>query len=102
MKARFAHFAQMPRLFTMKTAQGNLPQDLPSPPTFSKSNPNDQPIVYIALMSDSMTRGQVYDLAYTQVAQRISILNGVSRVDVYGTKSAVRIKAFPRRSCCRS
>jgi HAE1 family hydrophobic/amphiphilic exporter-1 len=76
-------------------AQGNLPQDLPSPPTFSKSNPNDQPIVYIALMSDTMTRGQVYDLAYTQVAQRISILNGVSRVDVYGTKSAVRIKADP-------
>jgi hydrophobic/amphiphilic exporter-1 (mainly G- bacteria), HAE1 family len=82
-------------------AQGNLPQDLPSPPTFSKSNPNDQPIVYIALMSDSMTRGQVYDLAYTQVAQRISILNGVSRVDVYGTKSAVRIKADPSALAAR-
>jgi HAE1 family hydrophobic/amphiphilic exporter-1 len=76
-------------------AQGNLPQDLPSPPTFSKSNPNDQPIVYIALLSDSLTRGQVYDIAYTQVAQRISIISGVSRVDVYGTKSAVRIKADP-------
>ena len=76
-------------------AAGNLPQDLPAPPTFTKTNPNDQPIVYIALMSNSMTRGQLYDLAYTQVAQRISILSGVSKVDVYGTKSAIRIKADP-------
>ncbi|HLL89775.1 MAG TPA: efflux RND transporter permease subunit, partial [Tepidisphaeraceae bacterium] len=82
-------------------AQGSLPQDLPSPPTFSKTNPNDQPIVYIALISDSMTKGQVYDLAYTQVAQRISILNGVSRVDVYGTKSAIRIKADPSALAAR-
>src|SRR6185503_17999631 len=35
-------------------ATGNLPSDLPSPPTFSKSNPNDQPIMYIALVSDTM------------------------------------------------
>src|SRR5262245_19811515 len=74
-------------------ATGNLPVDLPSPPTFSKTNPNDQPIMYIALTSDSVTAGQLYDYASTQVGQRISILPGVSRVDVYGTKSAVRIKA---------
>ena len=76
-------------------ATGSLPQDLPSPPTFTKTNPNDQPIMYIALVSDSMTKGQLYDLAYTRVAQRISILNGVSRVDVYGSKSAIRIQANP-------
>lgn len=82
-------------------ATGNLPQDLPSPPTFSKTNPNDQPIIYIALMSDTMTKGQIYDLAYTQVAQRMSIVSGVSRVDVYGTKSAVRIKADPSALAAR-
>src|SRR5580765_5948389 len=76
-------------------ATGSLPVDLPSPPTFSKTNPNDQPIQYIALTSDSVTAGQLYDYASTQVAQRISILPGVSRVDVYGTKAAVRIKADP-------
>ncbi|MGH7177933.1 MAG: efflux RND transporter permease subunit [Tepidisphaeraceae bacterium] len=76
-------------------ATGNLPVDLPSPPTFTKTNPNDQPILYIALVSDSLTRGQLYDLANTQVQQRISILSGVSQVQVYGTKSAVRIKADP-------
>ena len=76
-------------------ATGSLPVDLPSPPTFSKTNPNDQPIMYIALTSDSITAGQLYDYANTQVGQRISILPGVSRVAVFGTKSAIRIKADP-------
>src|SRR5437762_3234693 len=76
-------------------AIGSLPADLPSPPTYSKSNPNDQPIMYIALTSDSVTPGQLYDYASTQVGQRISILPGVSRVNVFGTKSAIRIKANP-------
>jgi HAE1 family hydrophobic/amphiphilic exporter-1 len=76
-------------------AIGSLPADLPSPPTYSKSNPNDQPIMYIALTSDSVTPGQLYDYASTQVGQRLSILAGVSRVNVFGTKSAIRIKANP-------
>jgi HAE1 family hydrophobic/amphiphilic exporter-1 len=76
-------------------ATGALPVDLPSPPTFSKTNPSDQPIMYIAMTSDSMTRGQLYNYASTQVGQRISIVPGVSRVDVFGTKSAIRIKADP-------
>src|SRR6266480_1796779 len=76
-------------------ATGSLPVDLPSPPTYSKTNPNDQPIMYIALTSDSVTRGQLYDYGSTQIGQRISILPGVSRVNVYGTKSAIRIKANP-------
>jgi len=76
-------------------ALGSLPADLPSPPTYSKSNPNDQSIMYIALTSDSVTSGQLYDYASTQVGQRISILPGVSQVNVFGSKSAIRIKANP-------
>src|SRR3984957_780119 len=76
-------------------AAGSLPLDLPSPPTFAKTNPNDQAIQYIALTSNSVTSGELYDYASTEVQQRITILPGVSRVDVYGTKSAVRIKANP-------
>jgi HAE1 family hydrophobic/amphiphilic exporter-1 len=76
-------------------ASGSLPVDLPSPPTFTKTNPNDQPIQYIALTSNSVTSGKLYDYASTEVQQRISILPGVSRVDVYGSKSAVRIEANP-------
>ena len=76
-------------------ATGSLPVDLPSPPTYSKTNPNDQPIMYIALTSDSVTAGRLYDYGSTQVGQRISILPGVSSVNVFGTKSAVRIKVDP-------
>jgi HAE1 family hydrophobic/amphiphilic exporter-1 len=76
-------------------ASGSLPVDLPSPPTFSKTNPNDQAIQYIALTSNSVTSGELYNYASTEVQQRISIVKGVSRVDLYGTKSAVRIKANP-------
>ena len=82
-------------------ATGNLPTDLPSPPTYSKTNPNDQPILYIALTSDSVTQGQLYDYGSTQVGQRISILPGVSSVNVYGTKSAVRIKVDPSKMWAR-
>jgi hydrophobic/amphiphilic exporter-1 (mainly G- bacteria), HAE1 family len=76
-------------------AISSLPADLPSPPTYSKTNPNDQPIMYIAMTSDSVTPGQLYDYASTHVGQRLSILPGVSQVNVYGTKSAIRIKANP-------
>jgi HAE1 family hydrophobic/amphiphilic exporter-1 len=76
-------------------AISSLPPDLPSPPTYSKTNPNDQPLMYIAMVSNSVTRGQLYDYASTQVGQRLSILPGVSQVAVYGTKSAIRIKANP-------
>ncbi|HEU4766343.1 MAG TPA: efflux RND transporter permease subunit [Pyrinomonadaceae bacterium] len=80
---------------------GNLPADLPSPPTYSKTNPNDQPIMYLAMVSDSVTSGQLFDYASTNVAQRLSILPGVSQVAVYGTKSAIRIKAKPREMWAR-
>ena len=76
-------------------ATGSLPPDLPSPPSYSKSNPNDQPIMYIALTSDSVTPGQLYEYASTQVGQRLSILPGVSQVLVFGSKSAIRVKADP-------
>ena len=82
-------------------ATGSLPADLPSPPTYSKTNPNDQPIMYIAMVSDSVTTGQLYDYASTQVGQRISILPGVSQVNVFGTKSAIRIKANPKELWAR-
>src|SRR5688572_24101258 len=54
-----------------------LPIDMPSAPTFSKTNPNDRAIMYVALTSSSMTPGQLYDFASTQVAQRVSIVSGV-------------------------
>lgn len=82
-------------------AQGNLPPDLPSPPTLRKTNPNDQPILYIGMTSDSVTEGNLYEYASTQLAQEISLVPGVSQVNVYGAKSAIRIKANPSAMAAR-
>src|ERR1700731_1450928 len=76
-------------------ATAQLPVDLPSPPTFTKTNPNDQPVMYIALTSDTLTDGDLYKYATTQVQQRVNILPGVSQVQIFGVKSAIRIKANP-------
>src|SRR5262249_40398718 len=54
-----------------------------------------------SMTSDSVTLGQLYDYANTQLGQRISILPGVSRVIVFGTKSAIRVKADPSAMAAR-
>ncbi len=85
----------------IQQAASALPADLPSPPTLSKQNPNEQPILYIALTSESLTYGQIYDFANTLVAQRISIIDGVSKVDLFGSKGAIRVKANPSKLAVR-
>src|SRR6266550_4535101 len=79
----------------IQRATGKLPLDLPSPPTFTKTNPNDQAIYLLGLLSDTLTDGDLYKYASTAVAQRIAILPGVSQVNIYGVQSAIRIKADP-------
>ncbi|MGE9296752.1 MAG: efflux RND transporter permease subunit [Puniceicoccales bacterium] len=78
-------------------AQGNLPTDLPSPPSYTKTNPNAQPVIYLGLVSSTMTEGDIYDYAFTEVAQRLQLINGVSAVDVYGSKRAVQIQLDPQK-----
>jgi HAE1 family hydrophobic/amphiphilic exporter-1 len=79
----------------MQRASGQLPNDLPSPPRFEKANPNDSPVMYIALTSDTLTDGDLYKYATSQVQQRITILPGVSQVQIFGVKSAIRVKVDP-------
>jgi HAE1 family hydrophobic/amphiphilic exporter-1 len=83
-------------------AEAELPVDLPSPPTFPNTTPHDQPLIYVGMASDSVTEGQLWDYASTQVGERISILPGVSQVAVYGAQSAVRIKADPSAMAARN
>lgn len=85
----------------IQRATGKLPIDLPSPPTFSKTNPNDQAVYLIGLMSDTLTDGDLYKYASTVVGQRIAILPGVSQVNIYGVQSAIRIKADPAALAAR-
>jgi HAE1 family hydrophobic/amphiphilic exporter-1 len=76
-------------------AQSNLPQDLPNPPTYEKFNPSDAPIYYIVLYSDQLTQGDLYDYANQLVGRKLSMLEGVSKVQVYGSKRAVRVQFDP-------
>src|SRR3989475_2791351 len=79
----------------IQRATGRLPIDLPSPPTFTKTNPNDQAVYLLGLLSDTLTDGDLYKYASTVVAQRMAILPGVSQVNIYGVQGAIRIKADP-------
>ena len=80
----------------INAAQGVLPDDLPTPPIYSKTNPADAPIMTLALVSDTIPLTQVEDLADTRLAQKISQLPGVGLVSISGgQKPAVRIQANP-------
>lgn len=81
----------------IQRAMGNLPADLPSPPSFTKDNPNDMPIYIISVTSDGMTAGEMYDYAYSQVAQQLNMVEGVSKVDIYAVPRAVRIEVDAKK-----
>ncbi len=81
----------------ISAAQSKLPADLPNPPTYDKNNPSDQPIMYIMVTSDTLTPGQVYDYAYRYISKRLSTIEGVSKVDTWGSKTAIRIQAHPEK-----
>ena len=73
-----------------------LPRDLPSPPTYSKVNPADTPVLTLGITSDSLPLSRVQDLADTNLAQKISQLPGVGLVTISGgQKPAVRVQADP-------
>src|SRR5213076_2742076 len=80
----------------INAAQTYLPQGLPSPPIYSKSNPADAPILTLALTSKTFPLAQVEDFADTRLAQKISQLPGVGLVSISGgQKPSVRIQANP-------
>ncbi|MEO8594994.1 MAG: efflux RND transporter permease subunit, partial [Candidatus Solibacter sp.] len=73
-----------------------LPAGMPSAPTFRKVNPADQPILNLALYSPTLPLSAVDDFAETMVGQRISMINGVAQVNVFGgQKYAVRAQLDP-------
>lgn len=83
-------------------ANRQLPRDMPSPPTYSKVNPADQPILYLALTSDTLPLSAVDEYAQTLCAQRISMIKGVAQVSVYGAQTyAVRVQLDPDKLASR-
>jgi len=78
-------------------AAKQLPQNMPTPPTYNKVNPADQPVLYLALRSPTLPISTVYEYADTFIAQRISMISGVAQVQVFGSqKFAVRAQLDPR------
>jgi hydrophobe/amphiphile efflux-1 (HAE1) family protein len=80
----------------INAAAGVLPRTMPNPPTYSKVNPSDQPILTLALTSDSLPLEKVNDLADTLLAQKLSEVSGVGLVTIEGNqKPAVRVRINP-------
>jgi HAE1 family hydrophobic/amphiphilic exporter-1 len=78
-------------------ANADLPQGMPTPPTYRKVNPADKAILYLGLSSSTLPLSTVDSFAETQLAERISMINGVAQVQVYGAqKYAVRVQLDPR------
>jgi multidrug efflux pump len=80
----------------INAARGQLPANLPSNPNWRKQNPSDAPILIVALTSDVMTKPQMYDVADSILAQKLSQLDGVGNVFVGGSsRPAVRVEVNP-------
>ena len=80
----------------INAARGVLPTGMPNPPTYSKVNPADTPILTLELTSDSLPLEKVNDLADTTLAQKLSEVTGVGLVTIEGNqKPAVRVQVNP-------
>src|SRR5437763_3722406 len=74
-----------------------LPPGMPSPPTFRKVNPADQPVIYLAITSRTMPLYQLNEYADNMMAQRISTVPGVAQVQLFGSqKYAVHVQVDPK------
>ncbi len=79
-------------------AARQLPPNMPSPPTYRKVNPADFPVVFLAMSSDTLPLSTVDNYAENMMAQRISTVNGVAQVNVFGAQPyAVRIQVDPNK-----
>jgi HAE1 family hydrophobic/amphiphilic exporter-1 len=82
----------------INAATGQLPANLPNPPTFRKINPADAPILIMAVQSDALPLTEVNDYADNILAQQISQISGVGLVNIGGAqKPAVRIQVDPTK-----
>ncbi|MGE5815171.1 MAG: efflux RND transporter permease subunit [Acidobacteriota bacterium] len=82
--------------------QRSLPPGMPAPPSYQKVNPADAPILFLTLSSPTLQLSQVDEYAETMVAQRLSMVNGVAQVSVFGAqKYAVRVDVDPAELAAR-
>ncbi len=83
-------------------AAKQLPPNMPTPPSYQKVNPADQPVLYLSLSSPTLPLSRVDEYAETLLAQRISMVSGVAQVQVFGSqKYAVRVQVDPKALATR-
>src|SRR5258706_1168496 len=83
-------------------ASRQLPPNMPTPPTYNKVNPADQPVLFMALTSDTLPLSTVDEYGETLLAQRISMVNGVAQVFVFGAQTyAVHVQLDPKALASR-
>ena len=86
----------------ISSAGRQLPPEMPAPPSFRKVNPADSPVLFLALSSPTLPLSTIDEFANTLLAQRISMINGVAQVSVYGSqKYAVRVQIEPNALAAR-
>src|SRR6478672_4366450 len=79
-----------------------LPAGMPTPPSFRKVNPGDSPIISLFLTSPTMRLSDLDEYAESMMAQRISMVDGVAQVQVFGAaKYAVRVQVDPNELASR-
>jgi hydrophobic/amphiphilic exporter-1 (mainly G- bacteria), HAE1 family len=79
-----------------------LPPGMPSPPSFRKVNPGDSPVIFLFVTSPTMRLSDLDEYAETKIAQRISMVEGVAQVQVFGSaKFAVRVQVDPNTLASR-
>src|SRR5262249_32797031 len=87
----------------INAASGLLPKDLPSPPTYKKTNPAERAILIYAVSSDALPIHKVDEYAYTVLAQKLSTITGVSEVDIAGQQQyAVHVQVNPLALAARN
>jgi len=83
-------------------ATGELPRNMLAPPSFRKVNPASRPVVFLALTSETMTLAALNEYAENMIGRRISTINGVAQVQIYGgAKYAVRVQVDPDKMATR-
>lgn len=85
----------------INAASSQLPKDLPYAPIYTKTNPTATSLLFFIVTSPVLTRGELYNYGYTFLSQRLSVIEGVSQVLIYGSPQAIRLRVDPQKLAAR-
>jgi HAE1 family hydrophobic/amphiphilic exporter-1 len=86
----------------IQKALAQLPSDLPQNPTYSKINPSDTPIMYLAVHSPVATAWDIYEYGYSYLGQQLGTVDGIAEINTYGYPYAVRCHVNPAKLAAKN